>query len=89
MSVCSWAIGGFCVTASVSRQYCLYKRQAEKDGMMRAMEIINQKDLERHAREAQKERAKEEKRLSKERAQALELAALREGDGGKFWWRVW
>ena len=78
-------------------QYCLFKRQAEKEGMMRAVEILNKKDIEKKAREAQKERQKEERRRLKEQEQETQFAALREAsdvkiDGGgtaKSWWKVW
>ena len=72
-------------------QYCLWRRQAEKEGMMRVVEIMNKKEVEKQAREQQKERAREERRQSKDKEQDAQLESLkvaREG-GGKPWWRVW
>lgn len=75
-------------------QYCLYKRQAEKEGMMRAVEILNKKDVEKRAREARKEKAREERRREKEGELEGRFEALKDkdgagGGGGKPWWRIW
>jgi len=73
-------------------QYCHYKRQAEKEGMMRAVEILNKKEVERKARDSRKEKAREERRLAKDKEQDSQLAKLNEAQqssSGKSWWRVW
>lgn len=76
-------------------QYCLYKRQAEKEGMMRAVEILNKKDVEKQARAARKEKAREERRKGKDTELDAQLAALNQAkpdtgpSGGKAWWKVW
>jgi cytochrome c oxidase assembly protein subunit 20 len=77
-------------------QWCLYRRQAEKDGMMRAVEILNKKEIEKRAREAQKEKAREERRRRKEEEQDKQFAALREkhdaaagSQNAKPWWKLW
>ncbi|KAI6898454.1 hypothetical protein KC318_g7452 [Hortaea werneckii] len=77
-------------------QFCLYKRQAEKEGMMRAVEILNKKDTEKKAREARKEKAREERRAQKETELDAQFAALNEAkpntvsqDGSKPWWKIW
>lgn len=74
-------------------QYCMYKRQAEKEGMMRAMEILNKKDAEKKAREQRKEQLREERRIAKEKEQDAQFAALNmaaPGQGsGKSWWKFW
>lgn len=80
-------------------QYCLYQRQAEKEGMMRAVEILNKKDVEKKAREARKEKVREERRREKEVELDAQFAALNQarpadsgptgGGGGKAWWKVW
>jgi cytochrome c oxidase assembly protein subunit 20 len=72
-------------------QYCGYKRHAEKEGMMRAVEILNAKEMERRVREERKEKARAERRLAKEAEQDAQLAALnkaKSGDG-RPWWKVW
>ncbi|KAK4556443.1 hypothetical protein LTR86_006587 [Recurvomyces mirabilis] len=88
---CSWAVGSFCFSAPLMYQYCHYRRTAEKEGMMRAVEILNKKEVERKAREARKEKVREERRLAKDREQDTQLAALSEkqSGGGQPWWKVW
>lgn len=59
---------------------------------MRAVEILNQKEMEKRAREARREKAREERRVAKEQEQDAQLAALKDaanGGGGKPWWKVW
>jgi len=58
---------------------------------MRAVEILNKKDNEKRAREARKERMREERRKAKDVEQDAQLAALKgaqEGEG-RSWWKVW
>ncbi|KAK4549164.1 hypothetical protein LTR36_007622 [Oleoguttula mirabilis] len=98
---CTWAVGSFCLGAPAMYQYCLYQRQAEKEGMMRAVEILNKKDVEKKAREARKEKAREERRRGKDVELDAQFAALGkgksadaasgggDGGGGKAWWKVW
>ena len=93
---CTWAVGSFCLGAPAMYQFCLYKRQAEKEGMMRAVEILNKKDTEKKAREARKEKAREERRAQKETELDAQFAALNEAkpntvsqNGGKPWWKIW
>ena len=62
--------------------------------MMRAVEILNKKDVEKKAREAAKERQKEERRKLKEAELDAQYNKLREAktEGGgtsKPWWKVW
>ena len=79
-------------------QYCFYKRHAEKEGMMRAVEIMNKTDLEKRARQARKEKVKEERRKNKDVELDGQLAALSEkksasgamgGVDARPWWKVW
>jgi len=76
-------------------QYCQYKRQMEKEGMTRAMEILSKKDMEKKAREARREKAREERRKQKDQEQDAQFAAFAEakaakdGGNGKSWWKVW
>ena len=60
--------------------------------MMRAVEILNKKEVDRKARESRKEKVREERRLAKDKEQDSQLAALSQkqaGDSGKPWWKVW
>lgn len=76
-------------------QYCQYKRQMEKEGMTRAMEILSRKDMEKKAKEARREKVREERRKAKEQEQDTQFAALKEaqeaknGGEGKSWWKPW
>lgn len=90
-SACNWAVLAACMGSGVMYQYCLWKRQAEKEGMMRAVEILNTKAAEKKAREEARERQKEERRKVKEQELAGQYQRLREGDSaaGKPWWKVW
>lgn len=63
---------------------------------MRAVEILNKKDIEKRAREQRKEKAREERRKVKEEEQSAQFAALGEAKGAKLdmggsrpWWKVW
>lgn len=63
---------------------------------MRAVEILNKKDVEKRARESRKDKVREERREAKEKEQETHFAALREakpdgggGAGAKPWWKVW
>lgn len=95
---CNLAVGSFCVGAGVNYQVCMYRRQREKEGMQRAVEILNRKEMEKKAREGQRERAREERRRVKEQEQEEQFRALSgqkkaEGDGGSGggWgsWKFW
>lgn len=64
---------------------------------MRAVEILNKKEIEKKAREAYKEKQREERRKLKDMELNEQYAKLREAkdaksdDGGisKPWWKVW
>lgn len=76
-------------------QYCNHQRQREKEGMMRAVEILNKKDNEKRAREARKERMREDRRKAKDEEQDAQFAALKDAQAlkhegsGKPWWKPW
>lgn len=78
-------------------QWCMFKRNQEREGMNRVMEIMNKKEIERKAREAHKERMREERRRMKDQELDDTLVKLKEakdaniGGGGisKPWWKVW
>ncbi|GAB7363318.1 hypothetical protein MBLNU230_g3599t1 [Neophaeotheca triangularis] len=91
---CNWAVGSACFSSIGMHQYCMYKRQAEKEGMMRAVEILNKKEADKKAREARREKAREERRAKQEGDQDAKFAALKgteggNGDSAKPWWKVW
>lgn len=87
---CNWAVGTWAAGSLVMYQYCMHRRQAEKEGMTRAMEILNRKEVEKKAREQRKEKMREERREAKEKEQDEKLRELREkSEGGKPWYKVW
>lgn len=91
MVACNWAVGTFILGSGGMYQYCLRRRRLEKEGMSRAIEILNRKELEKKAREQRKEQLKEERRAAKDKEQDEKLAAMKReaAGGGKAWWKVW
>jgi cytochrome c oxidase assembly protein subunit 20 len=56
------------------------------------MEILSKKDMEKKAREARREKMREDRRKAKDQEQDAQLAALaeaKEANGGKSWWKPW
>ncbi|TKX24605.1 hypothetical protein C1H76_3214 [Elsinoe australis] len=91
-TVCNWAVGTFCFASFSMYQYCTYQRNAEREGMKRAMEIMDRKAIERKQKEARMERARELRRQKKEQEDQELFGKLREKEssqGGKPWWKVW
>lgn len=71
-------------------QYCNFQRVAEKEGMKRAMEIIDRKAIERKQKEARMERVREVRRQKKEEEDRDTFANLQRKDGeGKSSWKFW
>ncbi|KAF1352348.1 hypothetical protein BDV97DRAFT_292984 [Delphinella strobiligena] len=90
MVACNWAVGTFCFGSFAMYQYCQYQRLAEKEGMKRAIEIIDRKGLERKQKEARMERARELRRQRKEEEDNQAYAKLRgEDQQSKPWYKVW
>ena len=87
----NWAAGTFCLTAFGLYTYCDYKRRASKDGMMRAVEIMNKNAIEKEAQRARKQKEREQQRQEKDRELDARYAAARESSGssGKSWWKFW
>ncbi|KAI4751014.1 hypothetical protein E4T52_16438 [Aureobasidium sp. EXF-3400] len=79
-SAANWAVGTFVIGSAGMYQYCQYKRMAEKEGMTRAMEIIDRKQVERKQKEARLERARELRRQKKEQEDAQKFAELNSGN---------
>lgn len=85
-TACTWFVTGTCVVSGIMFQYCQYQRNAERDGMMRAVEILNKKEMEKKARDAYKEKQREARRELKEKELEEKYTKLREA---KPWWKVW
>ena len=79
-SAANWAVGTFVIGSAGMYQYCQYKRMAEKEGMTRAMEIIDRKQVERKQKEARLERARELRRQKKEQEDNQKFAELNAGN---------
>jgi len=89
-TVCSWAVASTCVSSGVMYQWCLWKRHAERDGMIRAVDILNKNQLEKKAREAAKERQKEDRRKVRDEELEAHYAKLKgEEAGRKPWYKIW
>ena len=78
----NWAVGTFCISSFIVYEICQYKRKVEKEGMKRAVEIIDRKKVERE------ERMKEVR--EKRRQEKMEAdARIEEGQRERSWWKVW
>ena len=64
MSSCNWAVGTFCCASFAMYEYCQRKRALEKQGMKRAVEVMERKQTEKKAQAAAarlaRERSKEQ-----------------------------
>ncbi|KAK6357298.1 hypothetical protein TWF718_001615 [Orbilia javanica] len=79
-SACNWAVGMFTATSWVVWEACEWRRGREQDGMIRAMQIIEYKKLER---EKKLEERREQLRVQKEEEERLKREAE------KRWWKPW
>ncbi|KAF3907161.1 hypothetical protein ABW21_db0206660 [Orbilia brochopaga] len=77
-NACTWAVGMFCFSSIVIWEACRWRRGREHDGMVRAMQIIEFKRLER-------ERRLEERKLEQARIQEEEARLKKEAE--RRWWR--
>ncbi|KAF2234741.1 hypothetical protein EV356DRAFT_514879 [Viridothelium virens] len=81
----NWAAGAFCAISFFSYEYCQFRRGMEKDGMRRAVQVMDEK---RADREAKMKAAREERRKAKEEADRQEeerKKSWRPWNGWKFW----
>ncbi|KAH0566374.1 hypothetical protein GP486_000232 [Trichoglossum hirsutum] len=80
----NWAVGTFCLSSFIVYEICQYKRMVEKEGMKRAVEIVDRKKAER---ERKMKEAHERRRRGKMEADArLEEERQRKE---RRWWKVW
>lgn len=88
----NWAAGAFMFGSFAMYQFCQRRRQLEKDGMKRAVQIMDQKRTEREQRMEEKRAAR---RREKEEADRLEGERRRlEGEEeekkkSKSSWKFW
>ncbi|KAK6537955.1 hypothetical protein TWF694_010850 [Orbilia ellipsospora] len=78
-NACSWTAGAGTFTGIVIWEACRWKRGREKDGMIRAMQIMEYKRLER---EKKLEERREQQRLKEEEERRRKEAV-------KNWWKPW
>lgn len=76
----NWAVGMFCLTSAVVWETCRWRRGNERDGVVRAMQIMEYKQMER---EKKMEERREQLRLKKEEEERLRKEAE------KRWWKPW
>ncbi|KAJ6264672.1 hypothetical protein Dda_0821 [Drechslerella dactyloides] len=79
-NACTWAVGMFCFSSIVIWEACRWRRGREHDGMVRAMQLIEYKRLER-------ERRLEEKKQEQVRLKQQEEEEVRRKEAEKRWWR--
>ncbi|MCJ1410121.1 hypothetical protein MMC19_004206 [Ptychographa xylographoides] len=81
----SWAMGTFCFSSAGMYEFCQRRRFLERQGMLRAAEIIDRKRLEK---ERQAERTRAERRRKREEDEiAREEEEKRKNSGWSFWGR--
>lgn len=81
---CNWATGVFIFTSIASYEFCKQKRKLEKDGMTRAVEIMDRK---REEKKIKRQELIAARRKEKEEADRLEEQRL--NNAQKSWWKVW
>lgn len=77
----NWAVGTFVFASLGNFEFCQYKRTLERSYMKRAVEIIDQKKVQKEA--AAKARREERRRLKEEADKVAEEAAK------KSTWKFW
>ncbi|KAI9690076.1 MAG: hypothetical protein M1820_010040 [Bogoriella megaspora] len=81
----NWAVGTWMGTSFFTYEYCGVKRSMEKDGMRRAVKVMEDK---RSEREEKMKLARETRRKAKEEADRLEEERRREEQSNR-WWKFW
>lgn len=81
---CNWAAGVFVFTSMASYEFCKQKLRLEREGMARAVEIMDRK---REEKKAKRQEMIEARRKAKEEADRLEEERLRTSQ--KSWWKFW
>ena len=79
----SWAVGSFCFSSAGMFEFCQRRRTLERQGMVRAAEIIDRKRLEKERR-AEKNRA-ERRRKREEEEKMKEEEDKRKKSGWSLW----
>ncbi|KAH0537338.1 hypothetical protein FGG08_005854 [Glutinoglossum americanum] len=80
----NWAVGTFCISSFVAYEICQYKRMVAKEGIKRAVEVVDRKKIER---EQKMKEARERRRQEKMEADAI-MEEERQRKEGR-WWKVW
>jgi len=81
----SYGVGGFCFGSFAAHEVCKSNMKKERDGMKRAVEIMDRKKLEK---EKQKEEMRAARRRTKEKEDARREAEERRRKE-RPWWKVW
>jgi len=81
----SYGVGGFCFGSFAAHEVCKSNMKKERDGMKRAVEIMDRKKLEK---EKQKEEMRAARRRAKEEEDARKEAEERRRKE-RPWWKVW
>ncbi|KAK7729019.1 hypothetical protein SLS57_002251 [Botryosphaeria dothidea] len=80
----NWAAGVFMFTSFASYEFCKQKRRLEREGMARAVEIMDRK---REDKKNKRQEIIEARRKAKEEADRLEEEQMKASQ--KSWWKFW
>ncbi|KAF2086250.1 hypothetical protein K490DRAFT_66798 [Saccharata proteae CBS 121410] len=84
---CNWGVTMFCFSAAGTYEFLKRKLALEKEGMGRAVEIMDRK---REEKRKQKEAMIAARRKAKEEADRLEEQRMKEEEARKrSWWKIW
>lgn len=78
-------MGSFVLFSIANYEYCTYRRQIEKAGMKRAVEMMNEKRIKVQAKEESAKIKREERRRAKEEADRKEEQERNRKSSWKFW----
>lgn len=76
-------MGSFMILSIANYEYCMYRRQIEKAGMKRAVEMMNERRVKEKAKEESAKIKREERRKAKEEADWEEERKRKNS------WKIW
>ncbi|KAI9739726.1 MAG: hypothetical protein M1834_006445 [Cirrosporium novae-zelandiae] len=85
IKACNWAVGTWIFSSVGMWEFCQRRRTTEKQGMKRAVEVLDKKRLEKAEAQARKMR---EERLTREEATRI-AAEEEEKRKRESWWKLW
>ena len=88
MKSCNWAMGAFCIMSVGGYEFCKRKIQLEREGLTRAVEVMERKKDEKRTR---REEAVAARRKAKEEQDRLDELRMKDEEAkrSKSWWKFW